>query len=298
MQATGRVILSTGTYYVANADGSDQRRLADPGTYCCLARISLDHTRILTMPGTDQTGAVRGGILTLATGEFRLLPRSDPTLNLVPQAWSPDGARIAFEGWDESDPSRTGVYSARVSDGGDLQRITTSGGLPHDMPLDYSPDGTQIVFHRAARAEPEVDIDLGGSLWVVNVDGSGMHRLETGNVRPWWQARWAPDGSRIIFSTERLQSVGALWAIKPDGSSLTKIFEDPAGGFAIGPVWSPDGSQVVFSLDPVNDAFTHPDSEIYLVNADGSDPRWSSVALGSRASSSGGGSQPTHGATA
>ncbi|MEO7664335.1 MAG: hypothetical protein ABIV26_04360 [Candidatus Limnocylindrales bacterium] len=266
------MILGKDTYYLANADGSDQRRLADPKTYCCLVRISPDHTRILTMPGTDHTGAVRGGILTLATGEFQLLPISDPTLNLVPQAWSPDGTRIAFEGWDESDPSRTGAYSARVSDGGDLQRITTTDGLPHDMPLDYSPDGTQIVFHRAVKAEPEVDVDLGGSLWVVNVDGSDLHRLETGTVRPSWHARWAPDGSRILFSTERLQPVGALWTIKPDGSSLTKVFEDPAGGFAIGPLWSPDGSQIVFSLDPVNDAFIHPDNKIYVVNADGSDP--------------------------
>jgi Tol biopolymer transport system component len=170
------------------------------------------------------------------------------------------------------DPTRAGVYTARASDGGDLRRLTTKSGLPHDMPLDYSPDGTQIVFHRADRAEPDVNIDLGGSLWVVNVDGSGLHRLETGVVRPWWQARWSPDGERILFSTERLQPVGALWTIKPDGSSLTKVYEDPDGGFAVGPVWSPDGTQIMFSLDPVNDAFTHPNNKIYVINADGTDP--------------------------
>jgi hypothetical protein len=264
----GHIILNRGTYYIANADGTDPQPLANPDSYCCNARISPDHTRILTMPGTDQTGGVRGGTLSLDGSEFELLPRPDETLNLVPQTWSPDGSRIAFEGWDPSDPSRTGVYTARV-DGSDLIRVSTSPGLPHDSALDYSPDGTQLVFYRAVRAEPHFPIDLGGSLWVVDVDGSGAHELDTGDVRPWWQADWSPDGSKILFSTERLQGTGALWTISPDGSRLTKAFEDPAGGFAIYPVWSPDGSQIMFSLHPSNDAFQHADNAVYAINADG-----------------------------
>jgi Tol biopolymer transport system component len=221
------------------------------------------------MPGTDQTGAVRGGTLTLDGSEFELLPRPDETLNLVPQVWSPDGTRIAFEGWDSSDPSRTGVYTARV-DGTDLVRVTVSPGLPHDSALDYSPDGSQLVIYRAVRAEPDFPIDLGGSLWVANVDGSDAYELDTGDVRPWSQADWSPDGSRILFSTERLQRSGALWTINPDGSGLRKLFEDPSGRFAIYPVWSPDGEKIMFSLHPTNDAFEHRDNEIYAINADGS----------------------------
>lgn len=265
----GHILLGRGTYYIANADGSGEQQLSDPGTYCCLARISPDHTRILTMPGTDQTGAVRGGTLTIDGSQFELLPRTDQTLNLVPQGWSPDGTRIAFEGWDDTDPSRTGVYTARASDGGDIVRVTTHPGRPHDIPLDYSPDGMQLVFYRAIRAEPDDGVDMGGSLWVVNVDGSDAHQLDTGDAKPWWQARWSPDGSRIVFSTERLQAVGALRTIKPDGSGLTTVFEDPAGGYVVAPVWSPDGSKIMFSLDPMNDAFQHPVNAIYAINADG-----------------------------
>jgi Tol biopolymer transport system component len=267
---SGQIIFSRDTYFIANADGSDEHQLADPNTYCCQARISPDHTRILTMPGTDKTGAVRGGMLTLDGTEFDLLPRPDKTLNLVPQAWSPDGKRIAFEGWDDKDPSRTGVYTARI-DGSDLVRLTTYPGLPHDMPLDYSPDGRQLVFHRAVAAELVGDhpADLGGSLGVVNVDGSGAHQLDMGSVRPWWDARWSPDGSKILFSSERLQPAGPLWTIKPDGSGLTKVFEDTAGEFAIRPIWSPDGNKIMFTLHPLDDAFEHVDNEIYAINADG-----------------------------
>ncbi|HYT80924.1 MAG TPA: hypothetical protein VEQ37_17040 [Actinomycetota bacterium] len=266
----GHIILGANKVYnVANADGTAVKPLHEPGQYCCLARISPDHTRIITMPGTDETGGLRGGTLTLEGSEFELLPRSDKTLNLVPQAWSPDGSRIAFEGWDESDPTRTGIYTARATDGGDLVRVTTRLGRPHDMPLDYSPDGSQLVFYRAIRAEPNFPIDIGGSLWVVNADGSDPHELDTGDVRPWWHARWSPDGPSIVFGIERLQLTGGLWNIKPDGSGLTKLFDDPDGGFPGAPVWSPDGRKIMFQIDPINDAFQHPDNAIYVINADG-----------------------------
>jgi Tol biopolymer transport system component len=274
----GTIILGTITgsghvVYLGNADGTDLEPLADPDAYGGVFRISPDRTRIMTMPGTDETGAVRGGRLDLATGRFTLLPQPDLSLNLVPQAWSPDGTRIAFEGWDESDPSRTGVYTARAADGGDLVRVTRNPGLPHVIPLDFSPDGTQIVFYRSVRSELDFPVDIGGSLWVVNVDGSHSHKLSMGDVAPWWQARWSPDGSVIVFSTERLHPSGALWTIKPDGTGLTKLYEDPAGGYAITPVWSPDGTQLMFSLNASNDAFVHSDNAIYVINADGTNRR-------------------------
>jgi hypothetical protein len=47
---------------------------------------------------------------------------------------------------NDNDPSVDGVYTVRSSDGGDLKRITNGP----DVPIDYSPDGRQIVFGRAA----------------------------------------------------------------------------------------------------------------------------------------------------
>ena len=157
------------------------------------------------MPGGPPPTPITGGKLSLDRTDFELLALTGPTLNLVPEAWSPDGERIAFEGWDDSDPRRTGVYTARASDLGGLVRVTSSGGRPHDIALDYSPDGSQLVFYRSVRAEPHFPIDIGGSLWVVNVDGSNPHRLRTPGATPWWWARWSPDGSRILFATERLE---------------------------------------------------------------------------------------------
>ena len=265
----GQVLLALDGLYLANADGTHRERVYGPDEYYGLARISPDRTSILTIPGTNESGALGGGTLSLDGSTFEPLPQADETLILIPGAWSPDGSRVAFEGWDESDPSRTGIYTARL-DGTDLLRVTTSPGLPHDSPLDWSPDGRQLLFYRAVRAEPDFPIDLGGALWVVNADGSDAHALDTGDVLPWWQARWSPDGSTIAFVEERLQPSGALWTVGADGTNLTEVFEDAGDRSAYGPVWSPDGSKIMFSIHPHSDMFQHPANEIHVINADGS----------------------------
>jgi len=254
-------------FFVANADGSNERQLTDPSLVCCLARRSPDGMHILTMPAGEPPQPVTGGTLDLATSEFTPFTLTDATLNLVPGAWSPDGSRVAFEGWDDSDPGRTGVYTATAGEITDLLRLTDAEGAPHDIPLDISPDGSQLVFYRSVRAEPDFPIDIGGSLWVVDTDGSNAHRLDT--PPPNWWARWSPDGSSILFASERNLEHGTIWTIAADGSALTSVLEDPDGGFPIDPTWSPDGDMIMFMLDPVADRFTHPSNAIYVVRTDG-----------------------------
>lgn len=253
------------------ASGLQQKQLTEPGEACCVLRKSPRHGLLLVMPGGDIEPPITGGTINLNGDNFTRLELTDPTLNLVPQAWSPDGRRIAFEGWDDADPSRTGIYTARAADGTDLVRVTNRPGQLHDIPLDYSPDGTQLVFYRSTHADPDPHTD--GSLWVVNVDGSGAHRITTAESPPADWARWSPDGTRILFASERLSPAGPIWTVSPTGTGLTKLFEDKNGGFAIAPEWSPDGKQIVFGLDPSNDEFEHPSNKVYLMSAQGTHAR-------------------------
>ena len=248
--------------------GRWDRRLTAPGDFCCLLRVSPDHQRILVMPGVD---AIVGGTINLNGGDFQPLKNPDPTLNLVPQAWSPDGNRIAFEGWDFSDPGRTGVYTARAADGGALVRVTSRPGESHDIPLDYSPNGKWLVFYRSATVNP--DAQIGGSLWVVGVDGSDPHQVAGRADKPAPWARWSKDSRRILFANERTAPSGALWTVAPDGTQLTRLFSDAQGRFPLDPTWSPDGSHIVFALDPTNDEFTHPDNGLYTITSQGTDLR-------------------------
>lgn len=253
------------------AIGASERQLTEPGEVCCILRASPAHNRILVMPGGDIEPPITGGTVNLNGNDFERLPLTDPTLNLVPQAWSPDGSRIAFEGWDDADPARTGIYTARASDGGDLVRVTNRPGAQHDVPLDFSPDGTQLVYYQSMHSDPDPHTD--GSLWVVNVDGSDAHPITTDASRPADWARWSPDGERILFASERLSETGPIWTVSPTGTELTKLFEDPEGGFALAPDWSPSGEEIVFALGMSNDEFLHLPNSIYVMSDTGADVR-------------------------
>jgi Tol biopolymer transport system component len=253
------------------ASGRAERQITPPGAYCCLLRISPDHRRLLTIPGGDIPLPLTGGTIDLNGGHYHRLALTDPTLNLIPQAWSPDGTRIAYEGWDDNTDDRTGVYTARLSDGGGLTRVTTRPGAAHDIPLDYSPDGKQLVFYRSAQDDP--DSQVGGSLWVVDVDGTRAHRVAGPSDRPAPWARWSPDGRRILFANERTSPTGALWTVPPRGCPSRRLYSDPGGGFPLDPTWSPDGSHIAFALDPTNDEFTHPANTLYVITAHGAHPR-------------------------
>jgi Tol biopolymer transport system component len=250
-----------GTLYVAHADGTHQRRLTRFGDDSG-ARMSRDGKQIL------RAASAPDGRITTATEKsdgsgYRKLPLPSGTINLGPGAWSPDGHSIAFQGWDDSNPARNGMYIGRASNGGDLRRVTTAK-TGQDLPGDFSPDGRQIAFFRE-----RPDFQSVGSVWVVNVNGTGLRRLTpTGFLAGFGNVRWSPDGRTILLQTARNQPEGALWTVNPDGSHFTKLFKDRRGRFASAAVWSPDGRQIMFSLDPTADQFSHPPNGVYVINAD------------------------------
>ena len=253
------------TIFIANADGTDERRLTPLGESCCV-RFSPDGTQILYSLFAED-GRVTTGIQNLADGTVRALPLPDATANLGPGAWSPDGQRIALQLWDETDQSRDGIYTARADDGGDLARLTDAEIA--DIPVDYSPDGAQLIFLREGRSQSI------GELFTVKTDGTG----EPSRVSPegmligLGSARFSPDGTRIAFQESRVSPQGRIWTMAPDGTDATVLFEDAEGRFASHPAWSPDGSMLMFALNPIADDFQHRPNGLYVVNADGSDLR-------------------------
>jgi Tol biopolymer transport system component len=60
--------------------------------------------------------------------------------------------------------------------------------------LSISPDGQQIVFERAV-----YPLDTNGSLWIMNRDGSGLHKLADDAGRPAWGRAPAPLDKRVYL---------------------------------------------------------------------------------------------------
>ena len=253
------------TLFVAGADGTHERQLTPEGQSCCV-RISPDGTEVLYSYYPPGARRVTVAIQSLADGTVRELPLPDDTANLGAGAWSPDGARLALQLWDDTDHTRDGIYTVRAADGADLQRLTHAQVA--DIPADFSPDGTKLIVFR------ESEVQSVGTLSILDLNTGQLEPLSPAGMEVGWgTARYSADGATIVFQESRMSATGALWTIRPDGGGLTKIFEDTQGRFASHPAWSPDGSMIMFALNPVADDFQHLPNGMYLINADGSDLR-------------------------
>ena len=203
---------------------------------------------LLAISAPNEQGLLVGGTVGVDGSDYRLFATTDPSLNLVCGVWAPEG-RLACEGWDDSDPSRAGIYTVRASDGTDPQRLTRQ----RDIPCEYSPDGTQLAFVRT------VTDDGRGTLMVMDAAGGTARPLLDDVVLTGIPCDWSPDGSSILAS-----SAGALHFVTLDGET-SRLVGDGIGGFAMGGLWSPDGSHVLFSMSLADQQF-----DVYTAAADGS----------------------------
>ena len=65
--------------------------------------------------------------------------------------------------------------------------------------------------------------------------------------RPQWNARYSPDGKRIVFASSR-SGLPGVWVSSDDGSNLVQISDPRAESGS--PQWSPDGKKIVFDSYP------------------------------------------------
>ncbi len=243
--------------FTINANGTNEVQML-PGIAEC-PRWSPDGEKIQVCV-FDPRGLLRPATLNPDGSEFRLLDNPDPTRNLGCWAWSSQGS-LACDSWDDVHPNQpAGVFTVRSSDGGGLMRVTANPYGGHDIPGDYSPDGSRIVF---GRENPNVHQF---ALFVVNADGGDLHRVSA------WQsdfgsASWSPDGQWIL--TDNAKS--GLYVVHPDGTGRHPINlqTGPGSYFAREPGWSPDGKRLVFTLylSSTNQ------QNIYTARADGTDLR-------------------------
>jgi hypothetical protein len=119
-----------------------------------------------------------------------------------------------------------------------LTRLTSEPGVQMDPVL--SPDGKLVVY--AADAGGNVD------LWVKQVTAAKKFEWGSAGGAPVritddpladWQPDWSPDGSRIVFRSER--DGGGLYVAPALGGRAQRL-----ASFGYNPRFSPDGSRVLF----------------------------------------------------
>jgi Tol biopolymer transport system component len=164
------------------------------------------------------------------------------TISSVP-AWSPDGTKIVYSSRDGATNSKA-IYTINV-DGTNSKRLTDieAGYQP---PL-WSPNGDKISFGNRLSV-----------FYVINADGTNLTELGAGNYGE--PAKWSPDGTRLVFSSD-FGFKDNIRVINSDGTGL-KILSEADGDRA--PDWSPDGNSIVFISNRDNN------QEIYTMDSNGS----------------------------
>ena len=242
---TDHAFLST---HIAAPDGSEEVELTLPGPEGG-GRWSHAGTQIAVMTVLDDD-RIGTAIIEPDGTVVRVLEIPDPTLNLVCTVWTPDDSRLACEAWDETDATRGGIYAVDATTGGELVRITTTPEGMADLPGDWTPDGTQLLFKRSEDESP-------GALLLVDAGGGEPVALGDGRFED--PGRFSPDGERVLTSRD-----GALVVLDAVGREHDRITGE--GVFLFGAVWSPDGTYIAYSQDSGGAL-----ADIYTSRADGSE---------------------------
>ncbi len=211
---------------------------------------------------TKQAGRSDYEIFAVQPDGSRLTNLTHSWADDVAPVWSPDGQRIAFVSLRDTTAGKWGlgpgsIYLLDFDPGagarvGDVVRLTdpaTNDGWPT-----WSPDGQRIAF--------ESDRSGNWEIWVVHVDGTGLHPLTDHPAQDRFPA-WSPDGATIAFTSDRDGNLD-VWRMNADGTQPVNLTQMP--GRDRYAMWSPDGQEIAFNT--ARDG----NQEIYTMNADGSNP--------------------------
>src|SRR6185503_11796449 len=113
---------------------------------------------------------------------------------------------------------------SRIYEGLPLQRPAKGIGNNY-LPV-FSPDGTRIAFMSYRDGQ--------GEIYVMNVDGSNLHRLTNhpaNDITP----TWSPSGTQIAFTSDRT-GTPQIYIVGADGIGLQKLTSEP---YADRATWGP-----------------------------------------------------------
>jgi dipeptidyl aminopeptidase/acylaminoacyl peptidase len=170
-------------------------------------------------------------------------------------AWSPDSKRLAFVTTSPGPEAASGdpivitryLYKpdageglTRFNDnrrrhifwidaaGGEARSLTPATGPYEEHSIDWSPDGTEILY--VSNREPDPDVYYNPDLFAVRVSDGQVRRI-TATETAEYQPRWSPDGTSIVFlgtrrgltDLETTMEDNHAWVMRADGSNRREL---------------------------------------------------------------------------
>lgn len=241
--------------YVMNADGSNHKAITNMESYQGYPTWSSDGTKIFF--DSDKDG---GGIYSVnKDGTDLKKVTEEGSGTFINHA--PDGSRILFYGTKKGEKD-SGLY-VMDSKGENWKKINNDNfkyiaatGNPTSFKRKSNTINIQkIAFHSNRDGNSEI--------YSIHADGTNEKRLTNNNAYDGFPS-WSPDGSRILFQSNREgEDDFFIYVMNSDGSNVQKIPNSEGGNYA---KWSHDGSKIAFFVE------RNGNTEIFLINTDGSNP--------------------------
>jgi Tol biopolymer transport system component len=168
-------------------------------------------------------------------------------------AWTGDGKSLVFSSGRNG---KTELWRIRPEPGSNPVRVALTADDVTDLAI--SRDGKRLVYAR----------DLEDSnIWRASLKGehvTGPAKL-VASMRKDIQARYSPDGKRIVFESNR-SGTEEIWTCNADGTNANQLTYF-GNAWAGTPTWSPDGKDIAFSANADRTW------DIYIVSSEGGNPR-------------------------
>ena len=139
--------------------------------------LILDEIGLAQTPAKPQQRLV---IMNADGTDRRVLVETSEFPSVGSPAVSPDGKRIAFDGWQAGQSSNASHIFLMNLDGSGIQDLG-DGLMPN-----WSPDGKRLAISRSAEY----------GVWLVDVASGELTSIEKGG----WGIQWSPDGKSVSFT--------------------------------------------------------------------------------------------------
>lgn len=248
-----RVDISTNEHsvYVANVDGSNERKLASRFNEHYLegaAPWSADGKHVAVLTGDDTLApglSVFISIISVADGSVLELGESR-WHNIHDLAWHPDGDSIIISG-TENTSGHPQLFEMGYPSGV-VRRITNN--LHSYYSVSITADGQKLVTE---------ELYFRSAVWVSPDQKPENARPVMPDSGDTWGIGWTPD-NRIVYISDQTGDP-EVWIMDADGTNAKPITHDRIAKTA--PVVSPDGRYILYSGNPSQ-------GEIIRINIDGS----------------------------
>jgi TolB protein len=169
-------------------------------------------------------------------------------------AWSPDGAKIAY-----NLHAQIWVMDA---DGSNKRKLPIhSGGMSFESPT-WSADGTQLAFSTSTAL-----LSTSSDIYTSDADGSDLTNLTKSPDVSESSPDFSPNGLQMCFSGGNFKTDFGINIMSSDGSNPTRLAGDRPLLTEFFCDWSPDGTKIAYTERSRSDSAL---GDVYVMNADGS----------------------------